>query len=199
VDENDAFQAMKITTSAALCTKLVFKVRRKLKILVPKKALQGHRLSPLFYPMWKMLILTRVIGWAAALWYSIYMDDNLAKAPIEQRAHGRARILAMIFKVFSISVSPKCLPFEAILELVCAGQFMTAEGYCCSAELEEVIGSLAKVKVSDIRQMQHVVDVAAHCSRLHACQPHVLRRFDRAHDGQHQGGQVVGASQGGTG
>jgi hypothetical protein len=62
VDEHVAFQAMKLIDFTANCNKVVFKIRRKLKILRSKKALQSHRLSLVFYPMWKMLILTCALG-----------------------------------------------------------------------------------------------------------------------------------------
>ncbi len=86
-------------------------------------------------------------------------------------------MLAAIFKVFGIAVSPKCLPFVAKKEMVVAGQYLTAEGYCCSAELEEVIESLRKVKVTGIRQMQHIVGVLEQLHTAVAYTPTTLTAF----------------------
>ena len=105
------------------------------------------------------------------------MDDNLAKGKIKARADNRARVLCAIFKEFDIKVSPKCLPLEAKEELVVAGQFLSKEGYCCSADLEVVIESLHKVNVRGIRQMQHIVGVIEQLHTAVAYTPDNLTKY----------------------
>ena len=61
-----------------------------------KRALQGFVLSAQFYCYRKHLTLVRVLGWAILVWYSVYMDDNVAKSPTKERTIFRAEFLVMI-------------------------------------------------------------------------------------------------------
>ena len=51
IDESDAFHACKLSKKCKKFLKLVFKLDGELKCLVPNVAVQGFKLSALFYPV----------------------------------------------------------------------------------------------------------------------------------------------------
>ena len=102
IDERDAFQAVKASKNAQKHMKFVFKWKKQMITLCALVAVQGLALSALFYCLWKMLILRRILGWNVMRYYNIYMDDNIVKGLFEKMTRTRARLLIAIFVVFDI-------------------------------------------------------------------------------------------------
>ena len=142
IDERDAFQAVRASLRAQKHMKFVFKMKGLLYVLCALVAVQGLALSALFYCVWKMLILRRILGWHVERLYAIYMDDNTVKAPDLPRVKVRARLMLAIFKRAFITVSPKSLPLVFDTQVDAAGIRVTEHGLTCDDTLETVLNEV---------------------------------------------------------
>jgi len=160
VDEADAFHWCEVAERSQKYLKVVFLIKKKLKIMKLKRAPQGFVLSAQFYCYRKHLALVRVLGWAILVWYSVYMDDNVAKSPTKERTIFRAEFLVMILDEFNMKVSPKNLPLPPpALEVKAAGNTLGEKGFCCDDTMLETIRAACTKKVAGKVQAQSVIGI----------------------------------------
>ena len=160
IDEADAFHCPRTSKRAQKYLKIVFLAMKKLRVFTYLGCPQGFIFSMAFYMYWKHCFMSRILGWVYVIFFAIYADDNAAKGPTPKQAAFRARLLLVIFKEFTVRVSPKSLPLaEPAIEVKIAGNSILEEGYGCDQQLYDTLNAACDKNVKGRKQGQNVLGV----------------------------------------
>ena len=86
VDDYDAFENVKVEEGSQRFLHFVFRLRRKMYRYRALCMVQGCNTSALFYPVYKYVMFTRILGRIWQIWWASYQDDAIYSERAERQS-----------------------------------------------------------------------------------------------------------------